>query len=219
MNILIIGDSWGVPNYVDPTAAKPEEHTEFRLRNLGYTVFNHAINGASNQKSMDSVDFSSLPPIDWIVWFHTECFRYNFDKNKTIYENLILESHETYKHAKTFFSKTNSKLAVVGGQAPIGPTVAEIFYEYINPNFIIEDWRSEILNEKMPECYTVSSNNEIVWVMGGVDNEEEKHILMETQIKILNAMRQSDFFPDHCHPGAEAHAELTLWLHQIFQNS
>jgi len=217
MNILIIGDSWGVPNYYDTIrGAKPEEHTEFRLRNLGYTVFNHSINGASNQRSMDSVDFSVLPLIDWIVWFHTECFRHNFDPNKSIYENLIHESHETYKHAQKFFSKTNSKLIAIGGQAVIGPTIREIFNKYITPDYLIEDWRSEILGEDMPECYTV---NGIPWATGSKDTPEEKYILLETQDIVFNAMIKSDKFPDDCHPGAEAHAELTLRLHQIFQNS
>lgn len=218
MNILIIGDSWGVPNYVDPKGAKPEEHLEYRLKCLGYSVHNHAINGSSNQRSMESVNFSVLPTIDWIIWFHTEVFRYNFDIKKTIKENLFIESHKAYSYAKDFFLNTSSKLVVIGGQAPIGPTIRETFFNYIKPDYIIEDWRSELLGEELPECYTVSSNNGIVWASNNADTQEEKEKLINNQIYIINKMWESEYFPDNCHPGAKAHEILTNKLHSIFIN-
>ena len=46
MNILMIGDSWGVPNY---STAWPDcsytDHTEYQLQNLGHKVFNCSMNG------------------------------------------------------------------------------------------------------------------------------------------------------------------------------
>lgn len=213
MNILIIGDSWGVPNYTDPRGAPPEDHLEYRLKNLGYNVFNHAINGASNQQSMESVNFTTLPEIDWIVWFHTECFRYEFDPSKTHDENLIFESNKLYKYAKLFFSRTKSQLAVIGGQSPIGPKIKNIFYKYIKPDFIIEDWRSEILGEQLPESYTVSN---ITWQTHNADTTQVQHQLINVHEYILRVMRNSSSFPDNCHPGSLAHDGLTKKLHGVF---
>lgn len=52
MNILIIGDSWGVPNYSADFDVQPEQHTEFILRQLGHNVFNFSLNGASMLDTM-----------------------------------------------------------------------------------------------------------------------------------------------------------------------
>lgn len=46
-NILIVGDSWGVPNYSCAFDTLPESHTEYRLKKLGYNVFNYSLNGGS----------------------------------------------------------------------------------------------------------------------------------------------------------------------------
>jgi len=47
-NILILGDSWGVPFYAETYDLKPEHHTEYLLTDLGYKVFNYSLNGGSN---------------------------------------------------------------------------------------------------------------------------------------------------------------------------
>lgn len=54
MNILMMGDSWGVPNYNPDYNVAPETHTEYVLRSLGYKVFNFSLNGGS---LLDSIDY------------------------------------------------------------------------------------------------------------------------------------------------------------------
>jgi len=54
-NILIVGDSWGVPNYPKGYDTLPEHHTEYRLRDLGYNVFNYSLNGGSN---IDTINYA-----------------------------------------------------------------------------------------------------------------------------------------------------------------
>lgn len=54
-NILIVGDSWGVPNYAPGYNTLPEHHTEFRLRDMGYNVFNCSMNGGSN---VDTISYA-----------------------------------------------------------------------------------------------------------------------------------------------------------------
>jgi hypothetical protein len=56
-NILMIGDSWGVPNYNSDWNTLPEAHTEYRLRNLGYKVFNYSLNGGSN---IDTIEYARV---------------------------------------------------------------------------------------------------------------------------------------------------------------
>lgn len=264
MNILMIGDSWGVPNYLWGPLVDwgPEHHTEHLLRNLGYHVYNYSINSGSNLQTMGLVDFShrhegvndclvpipntgvadhlgrtlgtwmaprgipsSLPrEVDWTIWFHTEVFRDGFDGNnyhnkseRTFQQCLEAKCHEVYSQAQEFFHRVGGKLAVIGGQAPIGPKVRDIFYSYIQPDFIIEDWRSEILGMDL-ECYTAMSvNGNEAWAIQGNDTVEEQERLVDIQEKTLGAMRDSTDFPDSAHPGCRPHANLTQRLHEVFQ--
>lgn len=247
MNILIVGDSWGVPNYIlenFPTY-RPEDHLEFHLKKLGHSVYNYSLNGNSNKRTMESVDFTkrhlgddcnlvphaylptwmnpvghpeSLPmKIDWTIWFHTEVFRDGFDAKKTFHQNLVEKSHEVYSYARTFFEKTNSKLAVIGGQAAIGPSVRDIFYSYIKPDFIIEDWRSEIVGKPLPECYTVSSlNGAFSWALQGIDRVEEKERLVDAQEVVIQAMEDCEDFADNAHPAGPPNEKLAHLLHEVF---
>ena len=43
--ILLLGDSWGVPNYNGLPGISPDQHTEYLLINLGYEVVNFSMNG------------------------------------------------------------------------------------------------------------------------------------------------------------------------------
>lgn len=69
-NIMMIGDSWGVPNYarLNEVMAPVEGHTENRLRSLGHNVFNYSLNGGSNLDTIEYARaaiknyFSNLPP-------------------------------------------------------------------------------------------------------------------------------------------------------------
>jgi hypothetical protein len=97
-NVLIIGDSWGVPNYPpahygdidrDHIGDPPEIHTEFLLRSLGHTVVNCSMNAKGNLTSiLKGIEHVQSNRVDWIVWFHTEMLRdaYLNGMNKTYYK-------------------------------------------------------------------------------------------------------------------------------------
>ena len=81
MNILIIGDSWGVPNYppydlnLQHYGDPPETHTEFLLRAQGYKVTNCSIDASGNLKTiLAGIKYAETESVDWIIWFHTEMF-------------------------------------------------------------------------------------------------------------------------------------------------
>lgn len=241
--ILMIGDSWGVPNYEGPPGDDPHTHTEYRLRNLGYKVYNCSMNGGSNMGSMELAEkFISgekvvLEPIslnnrfypygiptviddkdckiDVIIWFHTEFFRSerpNF-MNKTVAENISDGAHHDYAYAKNFFAKfPDAKIIIIGGQSIV---VKDVLYQYINPDYLIEDWRSEILGKKMPEVHTLTKPQK--WVGRATDGKDFKIDILDRTMVVLNAMRDSPDFPDDCHPGGRAHEVLTNRLHSVMQ--
>lgn len=255
-NILIIGDSWGVPNYSKGWNTLPDEHTEFRLKKLGYNVFNYSLNGGSitntidyataainknlythpnfsewklkrNTYAMSNGELEEVPipdyrgeKIDWILWFYTEPLRsVNYDHCRDLrINNKVLDLHHIAKISayNKFLSLVNIcpnvKTAVIGGQAPI----EKDFYEYHVPNFIIEDWRSEIVGKKLPYCVTLSLTSMIDRDFP-LNTKEEKISLFEANQQIIHAMSDITLFFDRCHPGSKPHEELTEKLHQTFQ--
>jgi hypothetical protein len=243
--ILIIGDSWGVPNYEGLPGSPPETHTEYRLRELGYTVYNCAINGGSNSKSTNlaskflSGEPTVLEPIylinklypegiattvdkdlkiDVIIWFHTEFMRgeYKFDfVNTSIEQNIIHGAQHDYTIVGGFVNEhPNAKLVVIGGQSPV---ITDILYQYLTPDLIIQDWRSELLNMPLPNVHTLIKPE--LWIEPSkVDTMDYKLKVLEDHKIILDAMQNSDLFPDNCHPGGNAHEQLTTRLHKQFQS-
>jgi hypothetical protein len=236
--ILIIGDSWGVPNYYGPPGDVPEIHTEFLLKKLGYKVYNCSLNGSGNMNTMclaeqylagipcvlEPVKSSAPvtidvinPKIDWVLWFHTELLRdLSFmkpyiDPHDNYIDKMISDTAKyVYKEIAQFIKKLNCNFAVTGGQAPIVNTL----YEYVQPDFIIEDWRSVILNEKMPDAHVTSS---IVNLEVSYDTIDFKLAYMKKVEYILDKMRNSVDFPDLCHPGKRPHEELVITLDKIFK--
>lgn len=240
--ILMIGDSWGVPNYEGPQCgAEPHEHTENRLRKLGYKVYNCSMNGGSNIDTINlAKKFLSGKPtvlepislqnnlyptgiqsvidkeytIDVIIWFHTEFLRGPFANfNIPLNENIRSTAHKDYNYASDFFSKfPDAKKIIIGGQSPVIP---EILFEYIIPDYLLVDWRSEIIGEKLPEVHTLTRPGD--WIHKSPDDKDFKLELMDKQTIVLNAMQRSKDFPDDCHPGAKAHEVLTNRIHTLLQ--
>lgn len=51
----MIGDSWGVPFYSNGYNLRSTQHTEYRLKQLGYNVFNYSLNGGS---MIDTIEYA-----------------------------------------------------------------------------------------------------------------------------------------------------------------
>lgn len=232
MNVLILGCSFGVPNYFGPPMPSPEDHTEFILRSFGHNVINCAKNGGSNLDSLRrGYDFlSGKPvthpahknqivqgiknqPVDWIVWFHTELYRdFSSLPNRTnLFElDSVALAEITYQSYRDFQHKTGAKLAVIGGAGDLH----HCFDKYFSPEFVIRSWRSEILGTDI-----ISSNT--LWQQEyfnySKDPVEEKLMRLESNLDLLDLMSTSADFPDGCHPGSRPHRELSEKLHAIFQ--
>lgn len=240
--VVIIGDSWGVPNYEGPRCgAEPHEHTEYRLRELGYRVYNCALNGGSNiMSTQHAIDYLSgkmvtlepkslvnnfhkqnsptiidevYPKVDFVVWFHTESLRNFYNDQMTINENLYEGYKQDYEFVQKFVNSLNCKLIVIGGQAPI---YSPLFYNYFNPFSVIEDWRSDIVGFKLPTVYWLTRTE---WVDKSLDDRETKLDYLNKASKCFDAMRDSPNFIDNCHPAGIPHSNLSNLLHKIFQNT
>ena len=232
MNVLILGCSFGVPNYFGPPMPGPDTHTEFLLRKHGHTVFNCAKNGGSNLDSLEraksflhgipithpafkdqSVKTTAGQKIDWIVWFHTELYR-DLQKlpNKT---NLFTQDRSaiaklTYQSYKEFQDQTSAKLAVIGGAGELD----DCFSDYLLPEFTIRSWRSEILGIDTLSSHTLWQRE---YFNHSKDTVKEKLQRLENDLYLLDLTHASADFPDDYHPGERPHRELAEKLHKLFQ--
>lgn len=212
--ILIIGDSWGVPNWPGEHGYLPEHHTSLLLQEKGFKILNCARNAGGNIQSLSIAKEEVKEKVDYIIWFHTDFFR---DTDPRLLENTSLdtmlktEATRTYKLAADYFkSLGNPKLALIGGQAPI---LEEVAKWYLHADFYKQDWRSELLGRKLPQYYYLSS---VDWVDKSGETFEEKDRLLEQHKEVLNAMIASDLFPDNAHPCTGPHADLTKELLETF---
>ena len=229
--ILIVGDSWGVPNYYGLPGVPEEHHTEFLLRNSGHTVYNCAINGGSNLESLaraksfvDGKQISPCPvsdatisyeqPAEWLIWFHTEFFR---EKNLVNYKHTIDRNirdiaHTVYSEYCSFIKDNNLKLCVIGGQSQLEPEL----FDYMDPVFYITDWRSTILKTVPPKSSHLLSKS-FDWVPALVKDRQGAIKVLDEQAQILDLMQKSEHFPDDCHPGTIPHRELALSLRHLIR--
>jgi hypothetical protein len=221
--IVIIGDSWGVPNYPPANSLThigdpPETHTEFLLRNLGYDVVNFSKNGRGNINSIsEALIYSRENTVDWIFWFHTEMLRDSYLVNLESY--TINELTETlaeiiYKKFEELRILSGAKTIVVGAQAPI----LESFHKYTFADNIKKDWRGELLGIDFPTIHSLCTPH-LIESDRCVNSMSEKMRLLDHHEMILNSMKISDLFPDNAHPGKQCHADLTTWIDGIIRHN
>jgi hypothetical protein len=222
MNILILGCSFGVPNYygAHPTGMK-EHHLEFLLRDRGHVVHNCSQNGGSNLTTLKRakkylsglpivhpayhqnfstdqfvnqfIECKNIETLDLIIWFHTEVSRDSVDFNVV------------YKKFAKFFSKSNAKVVVIGGAGDVLPE----FLTMYTPDFFIQSWRRLILGNDVPLSNTLSNAS-------AIDNANltlrEKFKIVEDNLILLELSKKSPHFFDESHPGEWPHQDLMVRL-------
>ena len=172
MNILIIGDSWSKPDgytepQIPPNFAKTVLPLEYYLMSKGHTVFNRGEGGRGNMNSLRlGTYFVQMANhlninIDLIIYFNSDLSR---DRNtiysaswdpitgKTVQKNypktLKEVSDEIYEYHKSNLNHLRKlykgKWAIIGGCAPLYRPE-----DFSFADFIIEDWRSEILDHNV----------------------------------------------------------------------
>lgn len=218
MNFLILGCSWGVPNYYGPPGDPAEGHIEYLLRDAGHTVYNCAKNAGSNLFSISRAKCylggaeithpasnhkicleESNIKIDWIIWFQTEFLR---DASSVPSSQHIIEdlARLTYSTCNDFVNSLGAKLALIGANSDLHPC----YQEYLTPEFVVPSWTSDILN--------------IDPVRFDIKDPELEFKFIDNELRLQKLKRTSQHFPDTSHPGTIAHANLTQRLLKCVTN-
>jgi hypothetical protein len=214
MNFLLMGCSWGVPNYYGAPGDPPETHTEYLLESFGHKVVNCAKNGGSNLYSLQRAEeylareeilhpglhgvtmrmAADIKHIDWVVWFQTDFLR-DFDNVPTSSINKIQTVAKfTYEQFQKFFESLQCKVALIGGNGDLHPC----YKEYFVPDFVMPSWSSLIL--QVPTANL------------SMDDPELEFKYMDHELYLQKLKKTSPMFPDASHPGAKAHADLVQRL-------
>ena len=216
---MLLGDSWGVPNYFGPPGDHWSTHLEYLLKQQGHVVYNCSINGGSNFWSMlraedfckgleiehpakrgfPSLRADKLPVrVDLVIWFHTDMGR---DKNqisihgKSIAEQIEQISDIVYRKFKYLVRQLKSKVVVIGGCTDVHPMISSC----MTIDYLIPSWQTLLLGQ----------SSKFANLETGLKTPCENDIkLIDETISVYKAMQQSPLFPDNAHPGAQAHLML-----------
>lgn len=222
MNFLVIGDSWGhslaYPN-------KDFKWLEYNLIANGNTVYNRSVWGGTNYAALSDAKFfleqtKSHIQTDVIVWHYTCLLRgsnlhlQNFMSQPGLTYDSVIQ-HLSDKIAEIVdeirINFPNIKWCIIGGHAPVHKPE-----KYSWADFMITDWRSELLNEQMPESHSLG---EIEWLQQyldliGSDVVEEELRKHEIIYQKCNSARH--IFYDSIHPDAEQSYYLSERIIQHF---
>jgi hypothetical protein len=224
-NILIVGDSWGEPNWRGPEYPGFTEagHTTYQLRSLGHDVINLAVSGGSNLSTWINVRERGDLNQDrhWVIWFHTEITRdWPQDRHRWFYQAItdrtadrVYSEIKQIKHTHC----PNAGLILVEGQSTV---IEPWFSQNFTTDLFVKDWRSELLGRPMPPSQLTAQLSQDQNILKGcLDSVEQQHQLIDHAEVILKAMNASDLFPDRCHPGDLAHQQLSLRIHKFIEEN
>jgi len=236
MNIMITGDSWGVPNFEYLDGDPPECHTHFLLHNLGHSVTNVSINGNANFLALKSVQDwfdgkyvgfqkdNFYVPANWyaegrsaelfekqdyLIWFHTSPFRDFISAGLTDY----LTRKDYYDIMNTMLRDISKKVKIiaVGGCGKLSQDIDFSLLEYY-----IEDWKAEIMgHDFLPEAHLwgaqIATRATQVELIDPSWGDTETLIAEAESYKDIPSplnIKWNDMFPDCCHPGRIPHRDL-----------
>ena len=212
--IWIWGDSWAEPIWDNPLPnSNPEKHLEFILKRKGYNVTNYGKSGEDNLYSINLSNNNKNYP-EYIVWYHTECFRSKVKDNKEWFINEKLEEISTkiYNEVVNVIKKTNAKLILIEGQSVVyKKTYERILKDYVY--YKIDDWRSFLVGHKLPECYFISCYHHLEH--NCLDSTNKKIKILTDVETIRKATENHYHFPDQGHPGDDAQTLLADKIEKI----
>jgi hypothetical protein len=212
MNFLVIGDSWG---YSLPYPNKEFKWLEYNLISKGNTVYNRSIWGGTNYRSLNDATFfleqtKSYIQIDTVIWYNT-CLLRDAELHLRCPENIMEQPNITYDKVIQYLSDKvvgqvenirnkfpNIKWCIIGGHATVHQPE-----KYSWADFMIEDWRSELLQEHVPGSHSLG---EIEWLHNhldklGADVVEEE--LKKHELIYQKCDSARNIFFDSIHPDAE----------------
>lgn len=220
MNILIVGDSWSKPDGYTEPQCNPYQETEkfpieYYLIKKGHTVYNRGEGGRGNLNALKLADYFLKTSyrldlkIDLIIFFNTDLSRDRIpvfpDHNYP--SSLAKVTRELYNENLKWFQKIRShykgKWAIIGGNSPV---VDIKDFEWVD--FIVDDWRSEILGYKLPvsqwlyDYPFLEANLKHLGVEEVMEEANKIELIWET------VKSRRDLFPDASHPNYVCHENL-----------
>lgn len=197
MNIILAGDSWGVPNYHGKPGVPPEYHLQYLLQDAGHYVLNVSKNACGNFEAFDWIHkLHTGEKFDYLVWFHTSPYRDHLPTRKqpnfrkyVPYEyyakiNLLIEE---------VVSKYGVKFIAIGGCTALPKHISKD-----NLHYFIKDWKSEIIGKQLPEAPWWGC---MQYKIDDINEARDADFMVDI-------ISNSDDFPDNGHPGIRPHAEL-----------
>jgi hypothetical protein len=220
LQISIIGDSWGEPNWRFPIPNySADGHLSQRLFRAGHRVYNSSRAGGSNLNTWSAaLEQPAHRDSDLVIWFHTEITRDMRPPhlNWRYEEELSQVAHTVYRKCRDSFKALfpKAQLWVIEGQAP---TVKPHFYQWFNPRFYTPDWRSELIGINLPPTQLVGSLSREDFFKGSADSIKDRSKWTGEVEHILKRMRECNYFTDDCHPNDRAHEQLFQRAEEIIQ--
>ena len=217
-DIVIVGDSFGVPWNVNP----PEYHTEYLLKELGYNVTNLSVAGTGNRQHMLKLlnySLSNKAP-DFIVWFHNNSYANvmlwdtkDSTETRSFSQEFEIANITAYNMALNLKNKFKCPWYVIGGAG----FLPDIFFKYNIHDEFINCWRSQILNDDLPALPIYSYTLDTRYILHELnsDSTEYKNYLIKHAKIISDKLKgEKELFPDGHHPGIQPHVKLTMTIHE-----
>ena len=224
MNIWIMGDSWGTPNYFQPMPDwRAKNHISELLADSGHTITNFSLNGTSNLEpwlKAASHDINHVHVPDLIIWIHTSLMRDYYaytdqlsKKSENLQEQPHIAAEYVYKTISDIISQVGSPpLILIEGH---GLRVLPEFDQYmVKPYHMVKHWREHICGTPLPRAHWVSETNYLDHFGHTLPDLDETLSKIET---VQNAISDSGKFPDHSHPGDQAHRMLYNMLLPVIE--
>ena len=224
MNIWIMGDSWGTPNYFQPMADwRAKNHISELLADSGHTITNFSLNGTSNLNpwlTAVSHDINHVHVPDLIIWIHTSLMRdyyaYHDEISRTsddLMEKMHIAAEYVYKTIADIIHQVGSPpLIVIEGH---GLRVLPEFDQHmVKPYHMVKHWREHICGTPLPRAHWVSEINYVEHFGQTLPNLDKVISNIEC---VQDAISDSGKFPDHSHPGDQAHRMLYNMLLPVIE--
>ena len=200
--IVIIGDSWGCGEWGLKDGLYRVVHggLEQYLIDAGYQVKN--LSGSSKQNE-ESVEFlenylesNSAPTA--VFWFVTCPLRTSTHRiYNDPYEFGIFQLTATFDYLDRLAKKYHTKIYALGGLCDLPEKIVQHRYDNISvvipsiSSLIIDNFPQAMFGD-VKELHRIKSTEAAMEAAGLIENK-------------LNLFKESEFFPDHGHPGREAH--------------